>query len=564
MATTRIAAEIDNVGPNIFIDVVPASQRYGPRNYIRPSHKQCIPSRLYQFKKSNGVPPPDQNPPLKRGDTKPDYKQSTFYKTIKHQRYAQLEARKFRHDLSDEVRQTFGDIVNDDGTQYGWLDRARANISLVEVRDTLVREQRQNDAEGGTQQSSQQEIGGQTGREGTTQRQQAMRRGIAINGQRRRQGLRNSRNVRLSLNSVSQRRAQTQRARQVQSTPEQITREARPAQLATQTPSTPIDAQIIGVLQEQMQTHVDALINARNNADADGLQGGMTGYENAFAAYDALNNPNSGPPDSTNPPAFPNGVDAPPVLPGSPIDLEAMRARLNELKSDGPSTQQLSSQALSPIQEEAEEQEEGAAGGQAKTQATGSAGPEAADSAGGDEQIESETILLATSPPPAARHREAYEYLGADDQIRHGEYEAAYQNPLEHRWHNLERYEARDSGVLTGEETRTSWRTKDLDDLTSPELRLRSNLDMERSWRELQQGRCRFQVEHERNMREHEARLAEIRAGRPMTPVGHAASAVTSAPVTPSRADRPVGTPNAPARSTYAAPSVEVDSDEDL
>ncbi|KAM3425383.1 hypothetical protein BST61_g7329 [Cercospora zeina] len=139
MGTPLAAEDIDDIGPNIPADVKRGHQEYGNRRYIRPGFKQCSRPRILRFKGTSGAPCAQANPPLRRiGDAKPQYKQSIYYKEIKHCRRKEIEAYMHLLELGGEEWTKLHKVMNEVGNNLGWLDRARAATTYVDLRDEIL------------------------------------------------------------------------------------------------------------------------------------------------------------------------------------------------------------------------------------------------------------------------------------------------------------------------------------------------------------------------------------------------------------------------------------------
>ncbi|PPJ61242.1 hypothetical protein CBER1_06721 [Cercospora berteroae] len=166
----------------------------------------------------------------------------------------------------------------------------------------------------------------------------------------------------------------------------------------------------------------------------------------------------------------------------------------------------------------------------------------------------SEAPLVSGSCPVPRRETEEWTYVDPKEGwTRVVELEGDWENPLESRWQNLERFEAVGCHVATGQEQRFSWRHKDYTQLEPDEQLLRDSEDIERQRRDMQRELCLQYVELEQ-MRVENAKFETQIGPAPIPPV------VISSPVRYTAAAPSIR----PGRSTVPKPTVEDDDEEDL
>ncbi|KAF2211752.1 hypothetical protein CERZMDRAFT_85159 [Cercospora zeae-maydis SCOH1-5] len=138
MGTPLAAEDIDNIGPNILANVALGYREYGYRRYIRPGFKQCSRPQGSRSKDAVGASLVHAAQAVRRtGDVEPEHKQSIDYKEIKNRRRMEIEACIQLLELDIEVRKSLYKMINE-ADNLGWLERARAAITYVDLRDELL------------------------------------------------------------------------------------------------------------------------------------------------------------------------------------------------------------------------------------------------------------------------------------------------------------------------------------------------------------------------------------------------------------------------------------------
>ncbi|CAK1357516.1 hypothetical protein CB0940_07753 [Cercospora beticola] len=166
----------------------------------------------------------------------------------------------------------------------------------------------------------------------------------------------------------------------------------------------------------------------------------------------------------------------------------------------------------------------------------------------------SEAPLVSGSCPLPRRETEEWTYVDPKEGwTRVVELDGDWENPLESRWQNLERFEAAGRHVVAGQEERFAWRHKDYTQLDPDEQLLRDSEYIERQRRDMQQELCLQYADLER-LRAGNTKLETQIVSAPIPPV-----------VIPSPVRYTAAAPSIrPGRTTVPKPTVEDDDEEDL
>ncbi|GIZ42699.1 hypothetical protein CKM354_000595800 [Cercospora kikuchii] len=426
MGTPLAAEDIDNVGPNIHINVEQTHQEYGFRKYIRPGYKQCSPPRLHYSKNNPEAHFANFKPLVRPGDVKPQHKQSVYYKAVKHCFRAQTEAFLQILEQYPEALAELERLIKEDVSDSAWLDRARAAAHYVELRDEIMRVQFPDATSWPSRQG----------------------RNSEANKQNVAEMLRQQARERSDMRGSEQRRPQGS--------------SERPA--------------AHGKRVAGRGTHVRFVL----------------------------------PPTMTQ---TKHSVSKP---------LNSVRI---PTKLQSQTTKASGTTKLSPVIEEVPE----------------------------DTEV-SEAPLVSGSCPLPRRETEEWTYVDPKEGwTRVVELNGDWENPLESRWQNLERFEAVDHHGVMGQRQRFTWRHKDYTQLEPEEQLLRDSEAIERQRRDMQLELCLQYAELER-MRVENAKLQTQIVSTPIPPV-----------VVPSSVRYTAAAPSIrPERSTVPKPTVEDDDEEDL